>query len=116
MPGKCAGGKPPQFQETRLEALHELIRRYSFGTLVSLHAGEMVVSHLPFLLAGERGAHGTLVGTWRVAIRSGGAFGGQEVLAIFEGPHAYISPSWYEDAVSVPTWNYAAVHAYGSRA
>jgi len=37
----------------------------------------------------------------------------QEVLIIFQGPHAYISPSWYEVELSVPTWNYAAVHAYG---
>jgi transcriptional regulator len=39
--------------------------------------------------------------------------GGGEVLAIFQGPHAYISPSWYEAELAVPTWNYVAVHAYG---
>jgi transcriptional regulator len=105
---------PPQFQERRVEVLHELMRRYSFGALVSMQGGEMVVSHLPFLLAGERGEHGTLRGHMARANPQWQSFmEEQEVLAIFEGPHAYISPSWYEDAVSVPTWNYAVVHAHG---
>jgi len=105
---------PKQFQETQLDVLHELVRRYSFGTLVSLHAGELVASHLPFLLAGERGTHGTLRGHMARANPHWQSFAeGREVLAIFEGPHAYISPSWYDDAVSVPTWNYAVVHAHG---
>ena len=51
---------------------------------------------------------------WHVPILSGvTSMSEQEVLVIFQGPHAYISPSWYEVELSVPTWNYAAVHAYG---
>jgi transcriptional regulator len=105
---------PQAFQETRREALHELIRHYSFGSVVSMHAGEMIASHLPFLLDGERGPNGTLLGHMARANPQWHGFEeGQEVLAIFQGPHAYISPSWYENPLSVPTWDYAVVHAYG---
>ena len=86
----------------------------SFATLVTQQDGVPVATHLPFLLETGRGTYGTL----RAHIACGNAqwksFNGeQEALVIFQGPHAYISPSWYEVELSVPTWNYAAVHAYG---
>jgi transcriptional regulator len=105
---------PRAFEETRREALHDLIRQDSFGTLVSQYAGEMIASHLPFLLDSERGPEGTLLGHMARANPQWQSFEeGPEVMAIFQGPHAYISPSWYQERLSVPTWNYAAVHAYG---
>jgi len=105
---------PPAFQETRRELLDELIRQHNFGTLVSTHAGELMASHLPFLLESEAGPHGTLRGHMARANPQWQSFEeGQEVLAIFQGPHAYVSPTWYEEPLSVPTWNYATVHAYG---
>lgn len=105
----------PSFNaEQSPEVLHAFMRRYSFATLVSSHAGEISASHLPVLLDSERGANGTIQShmarqnpQWQF-LQSG-----DEVLIIFQGPHAYISPSWYAEPLRVPTWNYAAVHAYG---
>ena len=112
---------PPAFWEERIEALHDLMRRHSFATLVSVLGGELFSTHLPLLLDPARGEYGTLVGHlaranphWR-AFDSAGTTdqSGPETLAIFSGPHAYVSPSWYETEMAVPTWNYVAVHAYG---
>src|SRR5687768_16599374 len=105
---------PEHFRESSPEVLHDLIRRYSFGTLVSQVEGEPFATHLPFLLEAGRGAHGTLRAHmaranphWQSLQESATA------LVIFQGPHAYVSPSWYATPVAVPTWNYAAIHAYG---
>jgi transcriptional regulator len=105
---------PAAFRENRLDVLHDLIRQNSFGTVVSHGAEGMVASHLPLLLDSERGPHGTLRGHVARANPHWQEFQDEaEVLVIFTGPHAYISPSWYQAELSVPTWNYAAVHAYG---
>jgi transcriptional regulator len=105
---------PEANRETRLDVLHQIIRENSFGTLVTHCGGEMVATHLPLLLEAERGPHGTIVGHVARANGQWQAFReGAEVLAIFAGPHAYISPSWYAAELSVPTWNYEAIHAYG---
>jgi transcriptional regulator len=106
---------PEAFREDRKEALHALIERYSFGTLVTGGEGGLTASHLPFLLDPGRGPHGTLLGHMARANPQWRSFeGGGEVLVMFQGPHTYISPSWYEVELSVPTWNYIAVHAYGT--
>jgi transcriptional regulator len=104
---------PPAFREERPEVLYEIIRAHSFGTLVSHVEGELFASHVPFLLDADRGPHGTLLAHVARANPQWQAFGGEGVLAIFQGPHAYVSPSWYETELSVPTWNYAVVHARG---
>ncbi len=105
---------PKAFHEENRELLHDLIRNYNFATLVSFGDGMPHASHLPFLLDPERGANGTLIAHMARANNQWRGFtDGQQVLAIFQGPHAYISPSWYRDQVTVPTWNYAVVHAYG---
>jgi transcriptional regulator len=94
--------------------LHQLMRRYNFATLVTQHDGAPFATHLPFLLDAERGTHGTLLAHMARANPQWRDFAaGQEALVIFQGPHAYISPSWYDVTPSVPTWNYVAVHAYG---
>ncbi len=94
--------------------LHALMRQFSFAALITSHDGAPFATHLPFLVYPDAGAHGTLVAhmaranvQWRDFERGG------EALVIFQGAHAYISPSWYAERVSVPTWNYAVVHAYG---
>lgn len=105
----------PHFAETDHAPLHELIRAHSFGLLLTVADGRPFGSHLPFIFDAERGPHGTLIAhmarsnpQWR------GFDGAAEVLAVFQGPHAYVSPSWYDPTVNaVPTWNYAVVHAYG---
>ena len=91
------------------------MQHYNFAALVTVQDGQLTATHLPFMLDSERGAHGTLIAHMARANPQWQAFNsGQEVLVIFAGPHAYVSPSWYEEVpTNVPTWNYTAVHAYG---
>jgi transcriptional regulator len=105
---------PKQFRTDDVVQMHGLMRQGNFAIMVTQHDGAPLASHLPFLLDEQRGKYGTLLAhlarpnpQWRDLAA------GQEALVIFQGPHAYISPSWYGVAPSVPTWNYAAVHAYG---
>jgi transcriptional regulator len=103
---------PAHFREDRPEVLHEIVRRYSFATLVSHDAdGALIASHLPFLFDAAQNrlrSHMARANPhWR------GFGGGGEAMVIFQGPHAYVSPSWYESKLQVPTWNYVTVHAYG---
>ncbi|MBV9325604.1 MAG: FMN-binding negative transcriptional regulator [Chloroflexi bacterium] len=112
---------PAAFRETRPEVLHELIREHSFATLVSRVDGELFATHMPFLLDSTRGANGTLRGHmaranphWRSFLQLQPERECEEALVIFQGPHAYISPNWYLAEQAVPTWNYSAVHAYGT--
>jgi transcriptional regulator len=105
---------PAAFRETRLDALHGLIQANSFGTLVSQLDGELFATHIPFLLSPALGPNGTLRGHMARANPHWRAFDGAEALAIFQGPHAYISPAWYVAEEAVPTWNYAVVHVYGA--
>ena len=73
------------------------------------------MSHLPLRLAADRGAAGMLLGHMARANPHWQHFGNRPSLAVFNGPHAYVSPSWYAKPVSaVPTWNYAVAHVHGS--
>jgi transcriptional regulator len=105
---------PTWFTQTDQAKLQEFIEAHSFGLLISTHRGEPFATHLPFLLERQAGAQGSLVGHMARANPHWHDLDGQEVLAVFSGPHAYISPSWYESENVVPTWNYLAVHAYGT--
>jgi transcriptional regulator len=107
---------PERFWEDDLPTLHALMRDYSFAALVTPHEGVPCASHLPLILAADEGPYGTLYGHMARANAQWRDFDvSQEVLVIFQGPHTYVSPSWYaEDPTNVPTWNYAIVHAYGS--
>jgi transcriptional regulator len=104
---------PPHFTETAPATLHDFIDRHSFGLLVSQTDGGPFATHLPFLLDRAAGPHGTLVGHMARANPHWRELAGQTALAAFSGPHAYVSPTWYEAESMVPTWNYVAVHAYG---
>jgi transcriptional regulator len=107
---------PPAFAETRIEALHEAIRAHGLATLVTHAADGMIATHLPLMLDATRGRFGTLIGHLARANPQAHRATG-EALVIFQGPDGYITPSYYptkrENAKVVPTWNYAAVHAYG---
>jgi transcriptional regulator len=104
---------PPAFTEARPEVLVAHIERHDFGLLVSHGAGGLVASHIPFLVE-RHGEELHLLGHLaRPNPQVQDLSVSREVLAIFSGPHAYISPSWYADGPSVPTWNYVDVHAYG---
>jgi transcriptional regulator len=106
---------PSPFRQDDLPTLHDLIRTYSFGLLVTAGPDGPFASHIPFLLDAGAGQFGTLHGhlarpnpQWR-HFESGA-----ELLVVFQGPHGYISPTWYERrGANVPTWNYAAVHVHG---
>ena len=105
---------PKAFREDDLNTLHKLMREYSFATLITQHEGVPFATHLPFILDAQRGPSGTLLAHMASANTEWHDFNTeQEVLVIFQGPHAYVSPSCYEVELSVPTWNYAVVHAYG---
>ena len=106
---------PELFREEDLPTLHTLMRDYSFATLVTQHNGAPFATHVPLILEADEGPYGTLFGHMARANPQWRDFdASQEVLVIFQGPHTYVSPSWYEVELSVPTWNYAVVHAYGT--
>lgn len=106
---------PKHFSENDLSVLQTLMREYSFAILVSTQAdGVPLATHLPFLYEPEPAPYGVLKAHMALGNPQWRTFQAErEALVIFQGPHAYISPSWYEAELSVPTWNYATVHAYG---
>ena len=105
---------PPSFARTDPADLFAFVEVHSFALLVSHRDGGPFASHLPLLLDRAAGPHGTLIGHMARANPQWRHLDGQSVLAVFSGPHAYVSPSWYEAEGVVPTWNYAAVHAVGT--
>lgn len=105
---------PPHFAQRESAECLALIEREPFGLLVTGNAGAPFATHLPFLLQ-QRGAQAVLTGHVARANPHWRSFDGtQEALAVFQGPHGYISPAWYASPAKVPTWNYVAVHAYGA--
>ena len=101
---------PKDFAVEDREALYGLIRDNSFGLLISQVDGQPFATHLPFLLEDDvLVAHMARANPHWQGFAEGG-----EVLCVFQGPHAYMSPSWYTAENAVPTWNYAAVHVYGA--
>lgn len=104
---------PDDFKETDPERLVALLRDYPFGMLVTLRAGLPFVTHIPFLY--ERRQDGTQVLRGHVAKANPqwqDLAENQTALVVFQGPHAYVSPRWYQTP-GVPTWNYAVVHVSG---
>lgn len=101
---------PKHFKIEVEEKIYELIEKYSFATLYSTHNGEPYATHLPLILKkDEKALYGHFArpnGQWK-------DIENQSVLVVFQGPHCYISPSWYEIKNAVPTWNYMAIHLYG---
>ncbi len=104
---------PPYNRVEGRKELLDFMRANNFALLVTATAGVPLASHLPVTLAdGENGIviHSHMAKPnpqWK-------EFFDDEVLVVFSGPHGYISPRWYEATERVPTWNYAAVHAYGT--
>ncbi|WLD93767.1 FMN-binding negative transcriptional regulator [Alkalihalobacillus sp. AL-G] len=101
---------PKHFEMDDQEGIYDVIEQNGFATLVSQHQGLPYATHLPLTLDRDLGVlycHVARPNTQWKDIE------GQDVLAIFQGPHSYISPSWYETNKAVPTWNYVSVHVYG---
>jgi transcriptional regulator len=110
---------PKHFEETDPATLHALVRAHPLATwVVPQTDGELLVNHIPFLLDADRGPHGTLVGHVARANPVWRAITAAASVAVFQGPEAYVSPSWYPSkpvhGKVVPTWNYAVVHAHGT--
>jgi transcriptional regulator len=108
---------PPAFREDDLCALQQTMRQIRLANLITATAEGLVATPLPLFLAPEESPYGTLYGhlaranpQWRLPSTG-------EAMALFMGPDAYVSPSWYPSKLEhqkvVPTWNYVAVHAYG---
>lgn len=106
------------FRETGVGAMHALITAHPLATLVTQTAQGLEANHIPLLVDAQPAPWGTLLGhvaranpIWQNYDR------GAPVLAVFQGPQAYVTPSWYpskqETGKVVPTWNYAVVHAHG---
>jgi len=109
---------PRHFEETDVSVLHRLIRSHPLGAVVTMTSAGLDANHIPLVPQPDPAPLGTLHGhvsrantLWREASPS------VDALIIFQGPDAYISPSWYpakqEHGKVVPTWNYVVVHAHG---
>jgi transcriptional regulator len=109
---------PPAFREDDPEILRQMMREVRLATVVTATAEGLLASPLPLFLREDEGENGVLYGHLARANRQWQVPPTAEALAIFAGPDAYITPSWYaakaEHGKVVPTWNYAAVHAYGT--
>ena len=106
---------PEHFTEKDVAALYALVRARPFALLTSARPGEApTATHLPLVLDEEAGERGTLIGHVARSNPHWRHFDGKTpALAVFQGPHAYVSARWYPTARQVPTWNYLAVHATG---
>ena len=105
---------PPSFRVDDPASMSAFIESNSFATLVTCQSEEPLASHLPMRNYCENGVCKTLVSHMARKNPQWKHFANDtDVLTIFNGPHAYISPSWYASELAVPTWNYAAVHVYG---
>jgi transcriptional regulator len=105
---------PVHFANDETAPTARLVREHPFATLLTPTTAGIVVTHLPLVHRPGEGPHGTLVGHFARANPHVDAIANGESTAIFHGPHAYVSPSWYTDpALNVPTWNYAVAHLHG---
>ncbi|MDZ4147976.1 MAG: FMN-binding negative transcriptional regulator [Flavobacteriaceae bacterium] len=105
---------PSQYRNENHREIRSFLKENSFGILVNQRDGKLLATHIPIELDDEKEGITELTGhlskenpQWKNFIENG------EVLAIFPGPHSYVSSSWYQHE-EVPTWNYIAVHVYGS--
>jgi transcriptional regulator len=110
--------RPHHFREDRIEVLHAAIRAHPLATLVTAGPAGLQANHIPFLIEdggrfGVLRAHLARANEQLAALREGA-----DTLVVFQGPQAYVSPSWYatkaETHKVVPTWNYVAVHCWGA--
>jgi transcriptional regulator len=108
---------PPAFRFTELAEMDELMREARSATLVTATNEGLIATRLPILVEADEGQKGTLYAHVARANEQWKLVPTGEALAIFNGPEAYITPSWYATKQQthkvVPTWNYVAIHAYG---
>jgi transcriptional regulator len=104
---------PARHKESDPKAMLEFMKKYSFATMVTAGNGKPIATHIPFVIE-ERGEKIILLTHIARANDQWKDFENQMVLVIFHEPHAYVSAKFYDNKEDVPTWNYAAVHAYGT--
>ena len=105
---------PRRYEEKDKDKIYSFIREHSFAILVSVMDGRPVGTHIPLKLETGDDGKDALVGHISIGNDQKHTLAdGASVLAIFPGPHAYISPRWYTQ-MNVPTWNYLSVHVYGT--
>jgi len=104
---------PPSFVISDEDAIFEFVNQNPFATLISNQGSELFASHVP-MIVGRQTGQSVLLGHVARANPQWETAAGQPVLTIFQGPHAYISPAWFESGNVVPTWNYQAVHVHGT--
>jgi transcriptional regulator len=105
---------PKLFAVEDVPRIQDFMEEFNFAAVVTQREGELTGSHIPFLLDRSVAPYGTLRA--HISIRNPQLKdfqSGARALVIFQGPHTYISPSWYVNPENVPTWNYTVVHAYG---
>lgn len=105
---------PKAFENNDKIKLYDFIKRNSFGILFSQEENGPFATHLPFIIEEKKGEVDVLIGHMAKLNPHWKYLNNKEVLVIFSGPHAYISPTWYNEDNTVPTWNYIAVHVYGT--
>jgi transcriptional regulator len=110
--------QPPAFREDRLDVQHDLIRAYPLGLLITAGPAGLLANPFPFLLDAKASENGTLRLHVARANPQWQEFEAiEECLVVFQGPHDYVTPSWYatkrETGKVVPTWNYVTVHVWG---
>lgn len=104
---------PRHFKVTNFDEIKEFIQKNAFGTIVSIKHGKPIATHLPLELH-EQGDDYFVTGHMAYANPQWKTFETEnDVLVMYQGPHAYISSSWYKSE-NVPTWNYQSVHLYGT--
>lgn len=103
---------PKYFEVTDFNEIEKSIQSNSFGTLVTTNDGKPIATHLPLMLHKKEDDY-YITGHFAYANSQWKMLAENQVLVMYQGPHAYISSSWYQ-AENVPTWNYQAVHIYGT--
>ncbi|MCM3617278.1 FMN-binding negative transcriptional regulator [Sutcliffiella horikoshii] len=104
---------PKQFRKEEITEIVEFIRSNSFGVLFSQHDGMPTATHLPFIVSVQDDSSITLISHMAKANPQWKTLHSQSALAVFTGPHAYVSASWYEEENTVSTWNYLSAHVLG---
>jgi transcriptional regulator len=104
---------PKAFEVNDKTKLLDFIKSNSFGILFSQEEDGPFATHLPFLIDENKGDNGVLIGHMAKPNPQWKKLNNKEIMVVFPGPHAYISPTWYNESNTVPTWNYVAVHIYG---
>lgn len=103
---------PKQFLTTDQAEMYAFMQRYSFALIITAKNNMPIATHLPFVVIENKGKI-NLLSHFAKANPQWRDIESQKILVVFSEPHAYISPTHYDNPISVPTWNYIAVHAYG---